>query len=32
MSYAHPEVLVYADAMEKKYTDLRELTCPQDDD
>ena len=25
-------VQVYADALEKKYTDLRELTCPSDDD
>ena len=25
-------VLIYADNMEKKYTELRELTCPQDDD
>ena len=25
-------VLIYAHNMEKKYTELRELTCPQDDD
>ncbi|MCH9657512.1 hypothetical protein K0U27_02265 [archaeon] len=24
-------VIVHADAMEKKYTELRELTCPDDD-
>lgn len=26
------QVLVHADAMEKKYTELRELTCPEDND
>ena len=26
------EVLSYAEAMEKKYTELRELTCPEDND
>ncbi len=25
------KVSVYAEAMEKKYTELRELTCPDDD-
>ena len=25
-------VLVHAEAMEKKYTELRELTCPEDND
>ena len=25
------QVLVHAEAMEKKYTELRELTCPDDD-
>ena len=25
-------VLIHANNMEKKYTELRELTCPQDDD
>jgi hypothetical protein len=23
-------IMVYADEMEKKYTELRELTCPED--
>ena len=31
-SYDMSSVLVHANAMEKKYTELRELTCPQDDD
>ena len=26
------QVVVHAEAMEKKYTELRELTCPDDDD
>lgn len=26
------QVLVHANAMEKKYTELRELTCPEDND
>lgn len=26
------QVLEYAEAMEKKYTELRELTCPEDND
>jgi len=26
------KVLVHAEAMEKKYKELRELTCPEDDD
>ena len=26
------QVLVHADTMEKKYTELRELTCPEDND
>ena len=26
------QVLIYAEKMEKKYTELRELTCPDDDD
>ena len=30
-SYDLPQVLVHAEAMEKKYTELRELTCPDDD-
>ncbi len=30
-SYVLSKVLVYAQAMEKKYTKLRELTCPDDD-
>ena len=25
-------VLFHAEAMEKKYTELRELTCPEDND
>lgn len=29
-SYDLPAVLIHADVMEKKYTELRELTCPQD--
>ena len=31
-SYDLPTVLVHAEAMEKKYSELRELTCPQDED
>jgi hypothetical protein len=31
-SYDLSAVLIHADVMEKKYTELRELTCPQDDD
>ena len=31
-SYDLSAVLIHANAMEKKYTELRELTCPQDDD
>ena len=31
-SYDVPSVLVHANTMEKKYTELRQLTCPQDDD
>ena len=31
-SYDLSQVLVYAEAMEEKYTKLRELTCPDDDD
>ncbi|MGB0855777.1 MAG: hypothetical protein ACPGQP_01950 [Nitrosopumilus sp.] len=30
-SYDLPQVLEHAEAMEKKYTSLRELTCPDDD-
>ncbi len=30
-SYNLSKVLVHAEAMEKKYTELRELTCPDDD-
>ena len=26
------QVLIHAEKMEKKYTELRELTCPDDDD
>ena len=26
------DVLIHAEAMEKKYTELRELTCPEDND
>ncbi|MEO2220416.1 MAG: hypothetical protein ABGW55_02520 [Nitrosopumilus sp.] len=29
-SYDLSAVLIHADVMEKKYTELRELTCPQD--
>jgi hypothetical protein len=25
------QVMIHAEAMEKKYTELRELTCPDDD-
>ncbi len=31
-SYDLSQVLVHAEAMEKKYTELRELTCPDDED
>ena len=31
-SYDLSAVSVHAEAMEKKYTELRELTCPDDDD
>ena len=31
-SYDLNKVLVHAESMEKKYTELRELTCPDDDD
>ena len=31
-SYDLSDVLLHAHAMKKKYTELRELTCPQDDD
>lgn len=31
-SYDLSQVEVYAEAMEEKYTKLRELTCPDDDD
>ena len=30
-SYVLSQVESYAEAMEKKYTELRELTCPDDD-
>ncbi len=30
-SYDLSQVLVHAKAMDKKYTELRELTCPEDD-
>lgn len=30
--YSLEKVLEYAEAMEKKYKDLRELTCPDDSD
>ena len=30
-SYDLSQVMVHAEAMEKKYTKLRELTCPDDD-
>ena len=30
--YDLSKVLIHAEAMEKKYTELRELTCPDDDD
>ncbi len=30
--YDLDEVLFHAEAMEKKYTELRELTCPEDND
>ncbi|MCV0391711.1 MAG: hypothetical protein K5790_00265 [Nitrosopumilus sp.] len=31
-SFDLSKVMVHAKAMEKKYTELRELTCPDDDD
>ncbi len=31
-TYDLSAVLIHADAMDKKYTELRELTCPQDED
>jgi len=31
-SFDLSQVMVHAQAMEKKYTELRELTCPDDDD
>ena len=31
-SYELSDVQLHANAMDKKYTELRELTCPQDDD
>ena len=31
-SYVLSQIEVYAEAMEDKYTKLRELTCPDDDD
>ena len=31
-SYDITDVVVHAEAMEKKYIELRELTCPDDDD
>ena len=31
-SYDLPAVLIHANAMDKKYAELRELTCPQDED
>jgi len=31
-SYDLSQVVVHAEDMEKKYTELRELTCPDDDD
>jgi hypothetical protein len=30
-SFDLPKVLIHAEAMEKKYIELRELTCPDDD-
>jgi hypothetical protein len=29
--YSLSDVIIHAEAMEKKYTELRELTCPDDD-
>ena len=29
--YTLPQVMVHAEAMDEKYTKLRELTCPDDD-
>lgn len=29
--YSISDVIIHAEAMEKKYTELRELTCPDDD-
>jgi hypothetical protein len=31
-SYDLSQVMMHAEAMEKKYTELRELTCPDDND
>ena len=31
-TYDLPAVLIHANAMDDKYTELRELTCPQDED
>ena len=31
-AYDLPAVLIHANAMDKKYAELRELTCPQDED
>ncbi len=31
-SYDLSQVMTHAEAMEKKYTELRELTCPEDND
>ena len=31
-SFDLPKIMIHAEAMEKKYTELRELTCPDDDD
>ena len=31
-SFDLKQVLIHAEDMEKKYTELRELTCPDDDD
>ncbi len=30
--YDLSQVMVYAEEMEKKYTEIRELTCPEDND
>ena len=31
-SFELSQVVIHAEAMEEKYTKLRELTCPDDDD